>query len=89
MCSVGRGFLVVIPTPPERGTRVGRTGLATMTTSGDVRYLLGTGVGITVHSDVAEDYAESRWKAERLLRVFDDASDEPATPGHTPSMPTP
>jgi para-aminobenzoate synthetase len=51
--------------------------------------LLGTGGGITVHSDVAEDYVESRWKAERLLRVFDDASDEPATPGHTPSMPTP
>ncbi len=45
--------------------------------------------GITVHSDVAEEYAESRRKAERLLRVFDDASDEPATPGHTPSMPTP
>ncbi len=43
----------------------------------------------TVHSDVAEEYAESRWKAERLLRVFDDANDEPATPGHTPSMPTP
>jgi para-aminobenzoate synthetase len=31
--------------------------------------LLGTGGGITVHSDVAEEYAESRWKAERLLRV--------------------
>jgi hypothetical protein len=24
-----------------------------------------------VRSDVAEEYAESRWKAERLLRVFD------------------
>ena len=63
--------------------------IRSLTTSGDGRYLLGTGGGITVHSDVAQEYAESRWKAERLLRVFDDASDEPATPGHTPSMPTP
>ena len=37
---------------------------------GDGGYRLGTGGGITVHSDVAEEYAESRWKAERLLRVF-------------------
>ena len=40
-------------------------------TAGDGRYLLGTGGGITVRSDVAEEYAESRWKADRLLRVFD------------------
>jgi para-aminobenzoate synthetase len=39
-------------------------------TGGDGRYLLGTGGGITVHSDVAEEYAESRWKAERLCEVF-------------------
>ena len=39
--------------------------------TGDGRYLLGTGGGITVRSDVAEEYAETRWKAERLLRVFD------------------
>ena len=32
---------------------------------------LGTGGGITVRSDVAEEYAESRWKAERLLRVLE------------------
>ncbi len=30
------------------------------------RYELGTGGGITVRSDVAEEYAETRWKAERL-----------------------
>jgi len=34
------------------------------------RYELGTGGGITVHSDVEAEYAESRWKAERLLEVF-------------------
>jgi len=34
------------------------------------RYELGTGGGITVHSEVAEEYAESRWKADRLLEVF-------------------
>jgi para-aminobenzoate synthetase len=45
--------------------------IRSLMTSGDGRYLLGTGGGITVHSDVAEEYAESRWKAERLLRVFD------------------
>ena len=31
------------------------------------RYEIGTGGGITVHSDVHEEYAETRWKAERLL----------------------
>jgi para-aminobenzoate synthetase len=35
------------------------------------RYELGTGGGITVQSDVEEEWAETRWKAERLLRVFD------------------
>jgi para-aminobenzoate synthetase len=30
------------------------------------RYTLGTGGGITVRSDVAEEWAETRWKAERL-----------------------
>jgi len=37
---------------------------------------LGTGGGITVASDVAEEYAESRWKAERLLRVLGDRPDQ-------------
>ena len=46
--------------------------IRSLTTSGDGGYRLGTGGGITVHSDVAEEYAESCWKAERLLRVFGD-----------------
>ena len=29
-------------------------------------WLLGTGGGITVHSDVDEEWAETRWKAARL-----------------------
>ncbi len=44
--------------------------IRSLMTSGEGGYRLGTGGGITVHSDVAEEYAESRWKAERLLRVF-------------------
>ncbi len=34
--------------------------------SGDGPWLLGTGGGITVRSDVDEEWAETRWKAERL-----------------------
>ncbi len=49
--------------------------IRSLMTSGDGRYLLGTGGGITVHSDVDEEYAESRWKADRLLRVFADPSE--------------
>ncbi len=45
--------------------------IRTLTTAGDGQWTLGTGGGITVRSDVDEEYAESRWKAERLLRVFD------------------
>jgi para-aminobenzoate synthetase len=45
--------------------------IRTLTTAGDGTWELGTGGGITVRSDVAEEYAESRWKAERLLAVFD------------------
>jgi para-aminobenzoate synthetase len=44
--------------------------IRSLMTTGDGRYLLGTGGGITVHSDLAEEYAESRWKADRMLRVF-------------------
>ena len=40
-------------------------------TAGDGRWTLGTGGGITVHSEVDEEYAESAWKAERLRAVFD------------------
>jgi para-aminobenzoate synthetase len=45
--------------------------IRSLTTAGDGTWELGTGGGITVRSDVGEEYAESRWKAERLLRVFD------------------
>jgi para-aminobenzoate synthetase len=45
--------------------------IRTLTTPGDGTWELGTGGGITVRSDVHEEYAESRWKAERLLRVFE------------------
>ncbi|MGD9960021.1 anthranilate synthase component I family protein [Nocardioides sp.] len=45
------------------------------------RYRLGTGGGITVRSDVDEEYAESRWKSERLLRIFEDPSVSSRLPG--------
>lgn len=44
--------------------------IRTLLTTGDGGYTLGTGGGITVHSDVAEEYAETRWKAARLLRAI-------------------
>jgi para-aminobenzoate synthetase len=44
--------------------------IRTLTTAGDGVWELGTGGGITVRSDLHEEYAESRWKADRLLRVF-------------------
>ena len=44
--------------------------IRTLTTTGDGDYRLGTGGGITVHSDVESEYAESQWKAERLLRAL-------------------
>ena len=34
-------------------------------------YTLGTGGGITVHSDPASEYAETRWKSQRLRAVLD------------------
>lgn len=45
--------------------------IRSLTTAGDGRYALGTGGGITVRSDADDEWAESQWKAERLLRVFD------------------
>jgi para-aminobenzoate synthetase len=44
--------------------------IRTLTTTGNGSYRLGTGGGITVHSDVESEYAESQWKAERLLRTL-------------------
>jgi len=45
--------------------------IRSLTTDGSGTWTLGTGGGITVKSDVGEEWAESEWKAERLLRVFD------------------
>ena len=45
--------------------------IRSLMTTGDGSYTLGTGGGITVQSDATEEYAESRWKAERLLRAID------------------
>ena len=44
--------------------------IRSLITAGDGRYLLGTGGAITVQSDIAEEYAESRWKTERLLQAL-------------------
>jgi para-aminobenzoate synthetase len=46
--------------------------IRSLMTTGDGTYVLGTGGGITVRSDVDEEYAESRWKAERLLAALGD-----------------
>jgi para-aminobenzoate synthetase len=57
--------------------------IRSLTTNGDGTYRLGTGGGITVRSDVEEEYAESRWKAERLLAalaVSPPGSSRPAPP---------
>ncbi len=42
--------------------------IRTLLSNGD-GYLLGTGGGITVASDVEEEYAETEWKAARLLEA--------------------
>ena len=54
--------------------------IRSLTTTGDGTYRLGTGGGITVRSDVEEEYAESRWKAERLLAALSDFPPAPASP---------
>jgi para-aminobenzoate synthetase len=54
--------------------------IRSLTTDGSGTWTIGTGGGITVKSDVAEEWAEAGWKAERLLRVFEQ---EPALPGST------
>jgi para-aminobenzoate synthetase len=45
--------------------------IRSLTTTGDGRYTLGTGGGITVQSEASAEFAESEWKAERLLRAVD------------------
>ena len=44
--------------------------IRSLVTAGDGRWRIGTGGGITVLSDAADEHAESALKAERLLRVF-------------------
>jgi para-aminobenzoate synthetase len=44
--------------------------IRSLMTTGDGRYLLGTGGGITVRSELAGEYAESRWKADRLMAAL-------------------
>lgn len=46
--------------------------IRSLMTTGDGAWTLGTGGGITVRSDVADEWAEAQWKAERLLRVLAD-----------------
>ncbi len=57
--------------------------IRSLMTSGDGVYRLGTGGGITVRSDVEEEYAESRWKAARLLAALG------LTPAGSPPPPAP
>ncbi|KRC53208.1 MULTISPECIES: anthranilate synthase component I family protein [unclassified Nocardioides] len=49
--------------------------IRTLVTAGD-DYLLGTGGGITVASDVVEEYAETGWKAARLLAAVSPQADQ-------------
>ena len=46
--------------------------IRSLMTAGDGRFRYGTGGGVTVLSDVADEWAESRWKAARLLRALSD-----------------
>ena len=46
--------------------------IRSLMTAGDGEWVLGTGGGVTVRSEVAEEWAEAAWKAERLLEVFTD-----------------
>ena len=45
--------------------------IRSLMTDGSGTWSLGTGGGITVRSDLDEEWAESEWKADRLLSVFD------------------
>jgi len=50
--------------------------IRSLMTAGDGSYLLGTGGGITVRSDVADEWAESHWKADRLRAALASWPDE-------------
>lgn len=49
--------------------------IRSLLTTGDGRWWLGTGGGITVDSDLAEEWAESGWKAARLLAALEQAGE--------------
>ena len=55
--------------------------IRSLTTAGDGRYRLGTGGGVTVHSDVDAEWAETGWKAEALLRASGPPTGTAADPG--------
>ncbi|WP_110240254.1 anthranilate synthase component I family protein [Nocardioides gilvus] len=48
--------------------------IRSLMTAGDGEWVLGTGGGITVRSEVGEEWAEAQWKAERLRRALLDPS---------------
>jgi para-aminobenzoate synthetase len=58
--------------------------IRSLVTGGPGSYRLGTGGGITVRSDVEEEYAESRWKAARLLAALDVSSGGSRPPAASP-----
>ncbi|NPC97136.1 anthranilate synthase component I family protein [Nocardioides sp. zg-DK7169] len=65
--------------------RIGADGTAdlgvvirSLTTTGDGSWQVGTGGGVTVHSDVAGEHAEAGWKAVRVLQAL---AEEPAPTG--------
>ncbi len=62
--------------------------IRSLMSSGAGSYRLGTGGGITVRSDVEEEYAESRWKAERLLSALSSQSTL-STPSAASGSPAP
>ena len=45
-----------------------------MTTNGDGRWAIGTGGGITVHSDLDSELAETGWKVARVLAALTDGA---------------
>ncbi|WP_041451519.1 anthranilate synthase component I family protein [Hoyosella subflava] len=45
--------------------------IRSLTTEGDGQWTVGTGGGITVQSEVSDEYAEATWKAAKLIEVLD------------------
>jgi len=51
--------------------------IRSLTTTGDGTWTRGTGGGITVDSDMTEEYAEATWKAERLIPALEPCAAQP------------